>query len=59
MRLRVTIEVNLKSGEYEVNVKNLSDPGVGIDAELLDRVLRKVVDNLSPKLYEEPASARN
>ncbi len=42
MRVCIVTEINLETGEYEVTVRNLSQPGTSIDLERLQRAWVKV-----------------
>lgn len=46
MRLRLTCVLNLDSGDYAVDVQNLSNPGEGVPLLQLRAVLDRVLDDL-------------
>lgn len=46
MKGKVTIEFDTVSGEYELDFKNISDPGEGIDYAVMQRALRQVISDV-------------
>jgi len=43
MKIRVTIEFDIDSGEYELQYKNISHPGTSIDANHLTEAVRRIL----------------
>jgi hypothetical protein len=52
LKVCITTEINLETGDYEVRVKNLSHPGVGVDLNDLRKAWRKVYEHLAGKIRE-------
>ncbi len=48
-KIRVTIDVDTKTGDYDVEFRNLSDPGGSIDQTVLTEVLRRAMDDFLGK----------
>ena len=56
MKIRVEMEIDLKTGTYDVRFQNLSHPGNDIDLTRLTKVVARVLDNVVVKSTEvEPA----
>jgi hypothetical protein len=52
MTVRITTDIDLETGAYQVTIKNLSFPGMGIDAVVLQRVWLQVISQLSERLQQ-------
>ncbi len=52
MSVRITTEIDLETGAYQVTIKNISAPGKGIDAVVLQRVWLRVIQQLSERLRQ-------
>jgi hypothetical protein len=59
MKVRITTDIDVESGEFEVTVKNISHPGVGIDANVIRELWMKVFKQLSPRLRGGAHAALN
>lgn len=55
MTLSFHIEIDYETGDYEIEVKNLTEPGVPIEAdpEMLASTIKAVVDNWTARLTAE------
>ena len=48
--IRVTIDIDLDSGEYNVSFRNLSNPGEDMQYDKISFYLNKVIKNLDNKI---------
>jgi hypothetical protein len=59
MKVCIITEINLETGDYEVTVRNLSEPDGGIDLELLQRAWVKVNAHWVAQAKREAGVLRN
>ena len=50
MQVRITIDLEWETGEYDIVFKSLSDPGSSIDYTTLRKVLNRVFTDLDNKV---------
>ena len=48
--VRVIIDMNIETGEYDVTFRNISDPGGTMDYNYISEMLRRVLYNLDNKI---------
>jgi len=51
--IRVTIDLDLESGEWQAQYNNLSNPGGGIDYNIVQSFLKKIFKDTDKQVYEE------
>jgi hypothetical protein len=56
MKIRVEMEIDLKTGTYDVRFQNVSHPGNEIDLTRLSKVVSRVLDNVVVKSTEVDAT---
>jgi hypothetical protein len=49
MKVRCEIELDLQSGNYEMRVRNLSQPGERMDYMQIQQALRRVLDDVTER----------
>jgi len=54
MRVGFKIDVDIDTGEYEVTVQNLTNPGEAMDGEMLLDAVRKILEDLSGSVTLNP-----
>lgn len=50
MKIRLEVDIELDSGEYEVRFRNIGNPGAGIDADVLQRVSVAVFEKAAAQI---------
>jgi len=50
MEVRVIVDLNMETGEYEVTFKNISNPGESMEYSDVAVVLQRVLQNLTAKV---------
>ena len=57
MKVRVQIQVDLESGDYDVRIDNLSQPGQPVPFVGLDQVVARVMENVAERATGAAAAA--
>ena len=47
MKVRIEMEIDLQSGEYDVRFHNLTHPGADVDLARLPQVVHQVLENVA------------
>jgi hypothetical protein len=59
MKVRITTDIDMSTGHYEVRIQNVTSPGSGVDSEVLRLAWRKVYDQLVEQLEVMSPEAPN
>ena len=54
MKVRIEIEIDLHSGEYDVRFHNLTSPGGDVDVGRLPQVVARVLESVAENSHTKP-----
>lgn len=53
MKVRIEMEIDLNSGEYDVRFHNLTRPGADVDVARLPQLVHRVLENVVENRHDE------
>jgi hypothetical protein len=59
MKVRIEMEIDLQSGEYDVRFHNLTRPGADVDVAALPEVVSRVLENVAENHHKDIAAPKS